>query len=205
MDSRARIVLLCMAAACAYGVLHDEITVRVCPEYFTVAHPPYFPTSSPTLLALCWGVAATVGIGFVLGLILARIACSPGLPLYPIARLARHIAALLAVMATAALTAGVAGSELASRHQLSLPQSFAEAIAPRDHARFMAVWFAHGASYLFGLGGATALCLSLWRKRGRPWVMDLYPRSSFISLRLVVVAVLALIVFRILFAAFGPH
>ena len=62
----AQIILLSILSACLYGVVHDQITIRVCLEYFTVAHPPYFPTHSPTLLAICWGVAATAGIGAVL-------------------------------------------------------------------------------------------------------------------------------------------
>lgn len=46
------IVLLTVAAAVAYGVAHDQVTVRVSLEYFTVGHPPVFDTTSPTLLAL---------------------------------------------------------------------------------------------------------------------------------------------------------
>jgi len=47
------------------GIAHDEITVRVCAEYFTIAHPPLFPTASRTLLAACWGIAATVGLALL--------------------------------------------------------------------------------------------------------------------------------------------
>lgn len=202
---KARIVLLCIVAACVYGVLHDEVTVRICPEYFTVAHPPYFPATSLTMLALCWGVSATAGIGFALGLILARITRSPGLPPYPLGQLARDVAMLLTVMAVAALLAGFTGFELATCHRLSLPQEFAEEIAPADHARFMAVWFAHGASYLFGLGGGCALCLSLWRARGRPWVMDLFPRTGLGSIRFLVILIVSIFIFGVLLAAFGPH
>jgi len=31
-----KIVLLAIAAAISYGILHDQITVRVCIEYFTI-------------------------------------------------------------------------------------------------------------------------------------------------------------------------
>ena len=63
-----KIVSLCVAATCLYGVIHDQITIRISPEYFTLAHPAFFPTSNRTLLALCWGIAATWWIGAAFGL-----------------------------------------------------------------------------------------------------------------------------------------
>src|ERR1700722_16293989 len=63
-------VALGVGVAVVYGIIHDQITVRLCVEYFSLAHPPLFPVSSPTLLGLCWGLAATVGVGLVLGYLL---------------------------------------------------------------------------------------------------------------------------------------
>jgi hypothetical protein len=53
------IVVLCIASAVIYGILHDQVTARFCVEYFTVGHPPVFDTTSPTLLGVGWGVIAT--------------------------------------------------------------------------------------------------------------------------------------------------
>ncbi|MGB7665981.1 MAG: hypothetical protein WBL66_01850, partial [Candidatus Acidiferrales bacterium] len=47
-----KIIALAVAAAIAYGIVHDQVTIRVCPEYFTVAHPHIFRTGSLTLIAL---------------------------------------------------------------------------------------------------------------------------------------------------------
>ncbi len=33
-----------VAAAIAYGIAHDQITVRICLEYFTIGHSKVFPT-----------------------------------------------------------------------------------------------------------------------------------------------------------------
>jgi hypothetical protein len=54
-----KIILTCVVAAVLYGIVHDQVTARICVEYFLVFHPPIFPTQSPTLLALGWGVIAT--------------------------------------------------------------------------------------------------------------------------------------------------
>ena len=69
-----RIVLFCTGAAIVYGLIHDQITAHLCVEYFSVAHPPVFPTRSPFLLALGWGVIATWWVGLPLGLGLAGVA-----------------------------------------------------------------------------------------------------------------------------------
>jgi len=55
------IVLLCIGSAVMYGVLHDQVTARICVEYFTIGHPPVFPTDDPTLLGIGWGIIATGG------------------------------------------------------------------------------------------------------------------------------------------------
>ena len=49
---KVKITLLSIVAAVAYGIVHDQITARLCVEYFTVAHPPLIHTSSPTVLGL---------------------------------------------------------------------------------------------------------------------------------------------------------
>jgi hypothetical protein len=49
------IVLISIVAAISYGILHDQITARVCVEYFTMGHAPIFGTDDPTLLGLGWG------------------------------------------------------------------------------------------------------------------------------------------------------
>ena len=75
---KALIILLSICGACIYGVVHDQITARLCLEYFTIAHPPLFHTRSTSLLALYWGVAATIGIGALLGVVLARVSLELG-------------------------------------------------------------------------------------------------------------------------------
>ena len=65
-----KILLLCIAAAIVYGIVHDQFTACICLEYFTVFHPQIFPTQSPTLLAIGWGILATWWVGAFLGVLL---------------------------------------------------------------------------------------------------------------------------------------
>ena len=108
------IVLLCIAASVAYGLLHDQITIRIAPEYFTVLHPQILPTDTPlTVLALAWGVIATWWVGLILGLILAVASCAGSRPKLSVGDLVRPVAWLLLVMAIGAVVSGVAGIFLA--------------------------------------------------------------------------------------------
>lgn len=190
-----QVVLLSILAACSYGIIHDQITARVCREYFTVAHPPLFPTSSPTLLALCWGVAATGGLGLVFGLVLALVSQAGGPPLpIPPSHLVRPILLLLMIMGSGALLAALLGYQLSQRHLLFLPPSLARAIPVRLHDRFLAVWCAHLASYLVGLTGASVLCFRIWRARGRPAVLSLFPRNRMQIARATVLVAITIYV-----------
>ena len=199
---KLQVILLSVLAACTYGIVHDQITVRLCIEYFAIAHPPLFHTTSPTLLGLCWGVAATAGIGATLGVILALVSQSPGTASYPLSRLGRSILLLLAVMATGAFAAGVVGYELSGHGFISLPTRLADVIPAHQHDRFMAVWFAHGASYLVGLTGGALLCFRIWRARGRPSVISFFARTPASALR---AGLLAAVAGYILWIRFGGH
>ena len=198
----AQVVLLSVLAACVYGVIHDQVTVRLCPEYFTIAHPPLFHTKSPTLLAACWGIAATAGIGAALGFILALVSQSDGSAPFSLTRLARSVLFLLIVMATSAFAAGVLGYLLSRDGFMSLPADLASAIPVYQHDRFMSVWFAHGASYLVGLSGGVLLCLRIWLARGRPSVISFFPPTPASTIR---AGLLAAVVAYIFWIRFGPH
>src|SRR5881275_3656828 len=67
----AKILILSVAAAIAYGIVHDQVTAHLCVEYFTIGHPPVFGTTSPVLLAVGWGIIATWWVGLLLGVVLA--------------------------------------------------------------------------------------------------------------------------------------
>jgi hypothetical protein len=162
-----KIWLLCIVAAVAYGILHDQITARVCVEYFSVAHPMILPLSSPTLLGLEWGVLATWWVGCGLGLLLAASARVGPLPSLSARDISHPIRLLLSSMACSALLAGVAGFLLTKAGVISLQAPLAEAIPGWKHARFMADAWAHLASYFVGGCGGLVLCFRAYTGRKR--------------------------------------
>ncbi len=48
----AKIIGLCILAAIGYGIVHDQVTARICVEYFTVFHAPILGVRSR--LSLLW-------------------------------------------------------------------------------------------------------------------------------------------------------
>jgi hypothetical protein len=167
MSPGFRIVLLCTAAAIVYGMVMDQITVRVCPEYFTVAHPRirFIPQDSLTLLALFWGVTATWWVGVLLGVPLA-LACRAGsLPRLKAGYVVRPLAILLGVMAAATLIAGISGYMLARRGVVT-PSDWQWHIPQSAHVGFVADAFAHLAAYACGFfGGIVIIVMALRRRR----------------------------------------
>jgi len=161
-----KIVLLAMAAACAYGIVHDQITVRICLEYFTVGHAPLVPTTSPTLLGIAFGIAATWWFGAILGLILATVSRLGPRPKVRAVQLLPVVAILLTSMALAALLVGTLGYVLASAGTIYLTEPLASHVPAEQHVRFLADAFAHNASYATAAIGGLIICWFIWRRRG---------------------------------------
>lgn len=161
------IVILSIVACITYGVIHDQITARVCVEYFTIGHPPVFGTEDPTLLGLGWGIIATWWVGAILGVPLATIARIGSRPKRSAIALMRPIGILLGLNAVLAALAGSVGYVAASNGWVWLVGTLADNV-PRDkHIRFLVDLWAHNASYLGGFVGGIILMAWVWRSRGR--------------------------------------
>lgn len=159
------IVLLCIAAAVGYGILHDQITARICVDYFTIGHPPIFGTEDPTLLGLGWGVIATWWVGAFMGVPLAVAARAGGRPRREPHSLVRPLALLMGVSAIVAALAGLGGYYLASIREIWLVPELAEQMPPQTQVKFLAVGAAHSASYNCGFFGDLVLIVGVWRSR----------------------------------------
>jgi hypothetical protein len=116
-----KIILTCVVAAVLYGIVHDQFTSHICVEYFSVFHPPVFSTTSPTLLALGWGVIATWWMGAFLGVLLAFAARAGSRNKIDASELVRPTSKLLVAMGFLATVAGLTGYVLASRGAIAPP------------------------------------------------------------------------------------
>jgi hypothetical protein len=163
----ARIVAVSVFAAILYGVVHDQITVRVCLEYFTIGHPPVFPTQDPTLLALGWGVIATWWVGLPLGILLAVVSRQGSQIKLVVSQLIRPLFVLLACMGIAAMIAGTLGAYFARNGGASVNEFIL--IPEQARVGFIAALWSHTASYASGIIGGLALVV--WAARQRRMVV----------------------------------
>ena len=160
-----KIVLLSIAAGAVYGVVHDQITARICIEYFTVFHPRIIESTSPTLLGLTWGIVATWWAGAILGLALAVAGRAGSREKFGALDVLPMIFRLLLIMGACAASFGIAGFLLASKGIVSPPAWVQGSIPGSRFPNFMADWWAHNASYGSAFVGGAVLCTLLYRKR----------------------------------------
>lgn len=163
-----KIIALCVLAAIVYGFAQDQVTARVCLEYFTIGHPRIFATESPTLIALGWGVIATWWVGLLLGALLAFAATRGPRPRRTARTLLRPILVLLACTGGVALLAGLIGYVLARTGLVILIGPLAAEVPVERHAAFIADLWAHVGSYLAGAVGGIVLANQVWRSRRTP-------------------------------------
>jgi hypothetical protein len=162
------IIGLCVAAAVLYGLVHDQITARVCIEYFTQGHVRIFEHDDPTITGLYWGVVATWWVGVLLGIPLAMAARFGKRPQRSARSLVRLILLLLGVMAAFALASGIFGYMVGTMGNVAgfIQQRYEPAL----WARFQACFFAHSMNYNVGfIGGGMAIAW-VWvsrKPRGR--------------------------------------
>src|SRR6266498_3278016 len=122
------IVFLALAAAIVYGIVHDQITARICIEYFTIGHPRLIDSDSPTILGLFWGVVATWWVGLPLGLGLAVVARAGRRPKIKAHDLIRPILKLLGSMFIVAAVAGMVGFETSNAGVFHLAEPLASRV-----------------------------------------------------------------------------
>lgn len=164
-----RIVLLCSFALIGYACIQDQISVRLCPEYFTLAHPalpaPFDRTYPPTLLALVWGFLAGLPGGIALGIPVALASSLGPFPKLSAQNLRRPI--LFVLLFAAAVTLITVGSSLynAGIIGITIADPWKSAIPPGRHIAFFVVACAHFGTYTSILVAGLGLCLWIVRHR----------------------------------------
>jgi len=168
------IILLSVLAAITYGIIHDQITARICLEYFTIGHPRLIDSDSPTILGLFWGIVATWWVGLPLGCGLALTARVGPRPKLTTTQLIRPLLTLLACMFIIATIAGFIGFLTARAGIFHLVEPLTSEVPASQHVAFLTAGWAHTASYLSGLIGGIILWIKTWRRRS-PNTLPLNP------------------------------
>jgi hypothetical protein len=154
-----------------YGVLHDQITYSISPEYFTRLKFLQFRYADfglpPRVFVGEIGFLATWWVGLIAGWFLARVAV-PALPgRNARAGILRGFATMLACGFLAALVGFLVGLRLGPDSDLSVWQGFVTTRGVVDLPNFVRVAYIHNASYLGGLIGLIVALLYLRRQKSK--------------------------------------
>ena len=148
-----------------YGVLHDQLTYTVAPEYYTCFKFPQFGLSPelvaiPRLGAAAVGFLATWWIGIPIGLGLAVV-----LLFHPAGAILRAYLKGMLVLICTALAFGLAGLMLGFLFFARMADNWLLPEGVTQAGRFIAVGCMHNGSYLGGLVGLILAILHLVRNR----------------------------------------
>jgi hypothetical protein len=163
MREALKIIALTVGLSCAYGIVHDQITARVCIEYFTIGHvsPANIPWT-PTVLGLFWGIVATWWVGVLLGIPLTICARVGPWPKRTARELLRPLLLLLAITFLCAMTGLIIARLTGFRSTYFVPS---ELYKDDRAAAFSADLVAHNISYIVGLFGGLWLWSWVLRER----------------------------------------
>ena len=169
MDAKAkeglRIILICIGLSIAYGIPHDQISVRICPEYLTEWHEKLVNTDNPTLVALAFGVAATWWVGAALGILMAMAA---QLGPFPVVSSRRVLWVVVGVLLLTALCSAYGAWWAAGHPTGRVTKVFADAgLAPELQHRFGICYWMHTCSYYGGALFGVMAVAGVWIHRFR--------------------------------------
>ncbi len=156
-------------AAVVYGIVHDQITVRISPPYLMDWHPEIVSSRDPTVVALAWGVVATWWFGLVLGAVLAAAATLGSRPPAPWAWIARSIRVIFLFAAFGAIVAGTVAKGIAFELPSSLFGALYSELSPTEWQAFSQAAAIHEASYdVAGVATLVAAVLVYRRRAALP-------------------------------------
>ena len=166
-NPRLRSALLGAVMLSGYGMAQDQVSVRLCPEYFTVLHQPIPGLTDPTLLGLAWGFLGAAGGGVAMGYAAGVAATAGRRPRLAVRELVVPMLFLLAAVAVVTAVCGVSAYRHAEFFSIRLDPALDEKVPPERHRTLFSVASYHLAAYASAIFGSVVLCAWIVRERAR--------------------------------------
>ncbi len=172
---RYRFALMGLVAIVGYAILQDQVSARLCPEYFTVLHNPIPGVTDPTLLGVCWGFIGGWWGGVVLGYAVGLVATLGPRPQLTPRELVRPMGFLVGAVAVVTALTGLSVWRHAEMMGVMLDPGTAEFVPLKRHKALLTVACYHLVAYASAAIGGVVLCV--WvaverRKRARAEVTE---------------------------------
>jgi hypothetical protein len=155
------------AIAAGYGIIHDQVTYSISPEYFTKMKFHQFHYADFGLPVRVFvaevGVLATWWVGFIAGWFMARIVVPSLEPDKRFIPMLRGFAIMFAIAFAGSLTGYVDGLYRIRDPNMSNWIAYRGELGIDDLPAFVRVAYIHNASYIGGLAGLVIALIYLWR------------------------------------------
>lgn len=177
---RYRFALYGFLAITGYAMLQDQVSARLCPEYFTVLHPPIPNLTDPTLLGISWGFIGGWWGGIVLGYVAGLVATLGPRPKLQPREIVRPLLVLVSALAVLTALSGFTVWHHANLLGVSLDAGMNGLVPPERHRAVLVVACYHFTAYATATLGGFVLCGWVWaerRRRGRKGASECPPNS----------------------------
>ena len=171
-STRALSTLLGTGLLAGYGMAQDQVSARLCPEYFTVLHNPIPGLTDPTLLGLAWGFLGAAGGGVAMGYAVGLAATVGRNPQLTVRELLRPMLAVVAAVAGVTAITGLSAYRHADMFAIRLDPLLDSRVPVDRHHNLFTIACYHLAAYVSAVVGSVILCVWVARERSRRALAD---------------------------------
>ncbi len=168
---RFRAMLMGIGLLSGYAMLQDQISARLCPEYFTVLHNPIPGLTEPTLLGIAWGFLGSWWGGALLGYGAGLAATLGRRPPATLRQLLGPMLAVIAFVTVCTSFAGIAVSMNADLFSIRVDAISLDAIPVQRRVKAFIVATYHLVAYASSVIGSVVAIVCIANKRGRMGVV----------------------------------
>lgn len=164
-EPRLRAMLLGIAVLVGYAVLQDQVSARLCPEYFTVLHNPIPGLTDPTLLGVAWGFLGAWWGGALMGYAAGLCATVGPRPPMTVRQLVKPMLVLVAGVGVVTAIAGFSVWKHAQMMEVEISSVYSRRIPTARHQAAFVVACYHFVAYVAAVVGSVVLCVWIRTRR----------------------------------------
>ena len=166
-DIRLRSLVLGIWLMTAYAMLQDQVSSRLCPEYFTIFHNPIPGLTDPNLVGIAWGFLGSWWGGAILGYSAGLTATLGDKPCLQLRNIVKGMLVLLGVVGIMTALGGFSVYRHAELFQITLCCEPVQGVPEERRRNLFIVACYHLITYGTAIIGSVLLCLELARQRHR--------------------------------------
>ncbi len=164
---RLRFAAMGLGYLVGYAILQDQVSARLCPEYFTVFHPPIPGLTDPTLLGFAWGFLGAWWGGVAMGYAVGLAATLGPWPQLAPRDLVWPMFVVVVLVGIATGLTGLTVDRHAEMMEVSIAPGLAADIPPERQRQLLVVSCYHFVAYTSAVLASVGLCVWVVRERRR--------------------------------------